>query len=482
MKEKIYKYLLEKHETITPEQILEKFFYTFDKPIPQAEKIVDSILSDDVRFVKEESGFWSVKKQEKKQSLHDIVFSIIEYKTIPINNKKELPVLLAIAQVKNFKPVSKKIFTIDIPIKISNEIQNKRETLISQTEIDGKFLTNLDTIYESLTGSVLVSDSPCKTMDRLNWFFRQNGKFELEIEKINLKDLSRKLIPGHKNKTVEDIADGLNISYHSPLNFSERTDLFIDIWIELLDKLKKINIESIEDLNIFLTDTFEWVNFSNYNFDEQFIKDLPSSPGVYLMKNKEGEVFYVGKAKNLKSRVESYFANRYDVDEKGKKVLSDIYDLQIETTGSELEALLLENKYINQYQPELNRQFKIHHLKEQKYLERRVIAFLPSQMLNTITLFLVNGIKSAIRYSFNKDKPDIIVLKNTVQQFFFKNSKNENSFSSEQIEIIWRWLYLNKNKVNFFNVDDCGTLDKCLEITRRYISENKLFLEKIHHC
>ena len=60
MREKIYKYLLEEQDSITANQILEKFFFVSDKPISQAEKIVDSILMSDVRFVKEKNGHWTV--------------------------------------------------------------------------------------------------------------------------------------------------------------------------------------------------------------------------------------------------------------------------------------------------------------------------------------------------------------------------------------------------------------------------------------
>jgi len=340
----------------------------------------------------------------------------------------------------------------------------------------------LDTIYVSLTNSILVNDLPYKTMDRLNWFFRQNGKFDLDIEKINLKNLAKRLIPDHKNKIMEDIADGLNISFNSPLNFSERLYLIIDMLVELLNKLKQKNIESIEDLSEFLSETVEWINFSDYNFNQQFIRDLPPKPGIYLMKNRDGEIFYVGKSKNLKSRVESYFINKTDIDEKEKKILKEIYDLQIETVGSELDALLLENRYINLYQPKLNKQFKIHHLKKQKFINSRIILFMPSGIKNKINLFFINGIYSVSHYTLEKDKSNFNQLKKSVQQFFFAETGRSGLYNSEQIEIILRWLDMNKNNINFFDVDECGTLDKCLEIIRRYISDNKLFLEKIHHC
>ena len=67
---------------------------------------------------------------------------------------------------------------------------------------------------------------------------------------------------------------------------------------------------------------------------------LPSSPGCYLMKNKEGTVIYVGKAKKLKNRVHSYFVGVHNY--KTTKLVSEIVDFDYIVTDSEKEALLLE--------------------------------------------------------------------------------------------------------------------------------------------
>jgi len=156
MKEKIYKYLLEK-ESLTPVEILEKYFFSFNTSISQADKIVDSLLINDSRFIKNEEGRWSIKRQPEKQSLKDIAFSIIEFKTITIERKKELPILLGVALVKNFTTIFKKIYTVDIPIKISEQIQKIRTAMINGEKIEANFLNNMDLICRELPNSVLVN-------------------------------------------------------------------------------------------------------------------------------------------------------------------------------------------------------------------------------------------------------------------------------------------------------------------------------------
>ena len=91
----------------------------------------------------------------------------------------------------------------------------------------------------------------------------------------------------------------------------------------------------------------------------QLIKDklslLPSSPGCYLMKNKDGTIIYVGKAKKLKNRVHSYFVGVHDY--KTTKLVSEIEDFEYIVTDSEKEALLLEINLIKDYSPQYNIMF-----------------------------------------------------------------------------------------------------------------------------
>lgn len=79
---------------------------------------------------------------------------------------------------------------------------------------------------------------------------------------------------------------------------------------------------------------------------------LPDLPGCYLMKNKEGVVIYVGKAKILKNRVRSYFTGSHNT--KTERLVADIEDFEYIVTESNIEALLLEINLIHQYDPKYN--------------------------------------------------------------------------------------------------------------------------------
>src|ERR1700730_11198290 len=84
------------------------------------------------------------------------------------------------------------------------------------------------------------------------------------------------------------------------------------------------------------------------------IKELPDRPGVYLHKNAEGEVIYVGKARNLRNRVGSYVVGKGDRDPLAAALVTEIEAIDFVTTNNELEAILLENNLIKAHQPRYN--------------------------------------------------------------------------------------------------------------------------------
>jgi excinuclease ABC subunit C len=86
----------------------------------------------------------------------------------------------------------------------------------------------------------------------------------------------------------------------------------------------------------------------------QKIRTLPTSPGVYLYKNAEGEVIYVGKAKNLRARVRNYFAEGRAEDAKTDSLMRDAVDIDYIVVGNDREALALENNLIKQKKPRFN--------------------------------------------------------------------------------------------------------------------------------
>ena len=94
---------------------------------------------------------------------------------------------------------------------------------------------------------------------------------------------------------------------------------------------------------------------------DSILKSTPQDPGVYLMQDEEGKIIYVGKAKNLRKRISSYFSTQNNNDDnnwKTSRLLSKISNVEFIITDNEIEAFLLESNLIKRYRPIFNIELK----------------------------------------------------------------------------------------------------------------------------
>ncbi len=87
---------------------------------------------------------------------------------------------------------------------------------------------------------------------------------------------------------------------------------------------------------------------------DEKLKTLPTSPGVYIHKNEAGKIIYIGKAKNLKNRVRSYFQSNRGHDRKTRELVKRIVDFEYIVVDNEVEALVLESNLIKKHKPRFN--------------------------------------------------------------------------------------------------------------------------------
>src|SRR5438132_2705212 len=87
---------------------------------------------------------------------------------------------------------------------------------------------------------------------------------------------------------------------------------------------------------------------------QSVLNSLPHKPGIYLMKDSEGTILYVGKAISLYNRVRSYFQESTDLSPKNRSMVAKVDDIEFFVVKNEVEALVLESNYIKQYRPKYN--------------------------------------------------------------------------------------------------------------------------------
>ncbi len=223
------------------------------------------------------------------------------------------------------------------------------------------FETIIEPLHVFLQDTVFVAHNVSFDLGFLNMELQRCGKEKLTNRWLCTYRLAKRLLPQQKKVNLGDLSNYFGIEIkdrHRAKGDSQAT-------VEILKKLVQIaqerhNVESLDDLL-----ALQFKSHRNFikepahykNLREQSLAFLPKKPGVYLMKSASDEILYIGKSKNLKSRVSSYF-NYQEQTDKIKELLKRVKKLDHITTGSELEALLLESKLIKQYKPSFNTQLK----------------------------------------------------------------------------------------------------------------------------
>lgn len=160
--------------------------------------------------------------------------------------------------------------------------------------------------------------------------------------------LSRKLMPGKLSYSLGKLCESIGIEVEN----RHRAEGDVDATVKLFDRLLELKAlnpqyknKGVEELMTRRIDKIK----------EYILNKLPDECGVYYFLNKEQEIIYIGKSKNVYQRAVSHFNSK---EQKGKKMLNDLYNVDFVPTGSELIALLLEAEEIKKHKPFYNRRSK----------------------------------------------------------------------------------------------------------------------------
>ena len=162
------------------------------------------------------------------------------------------------------------------------------------------------------------------------------------------------------NHAIADLAGALRVEAPGPDDCRGRARLVARAWLRLVPLLEAKGITTVDAALEYQDLPAAPLDLTGYAFTADDLRALPATPGVYRFLDRDGRVIYIGKAKNLRSRVGSYFVPGARSTAKGCAILEQVHRYVIEPVGSELEAILLEAALIQEHRPPLNRQFEVH--------------------------------------------------------------------------------------------------------------------------
>ncbi len=209
---------------------------------------------------------------------------------------------------------------------------------------------------------------------------------------------------------------------------------------KLLSKLAKMGIASREQLEQRIQKQTLLSTWTSARFSLLDILHLPQTPGVYGFKNTNGEYIYIGKAKNLKKRLSSYFRNTEESPEKLIKLRDQAFEFTVYTCGSELESLVFEYRLIKKYSPILNAKININERKGFfKPLHDCIILLPHAEFDKCMSFWFRENQKTLLKPLLSNflEKEKIIEQLN---HFFFSQVLPVTNSDFPEQEIIFRWV------------------------------------------
>lgn len=177
---------------------------------------------------------------------------------------------------------------------------------------------------------------------------------------ISAARLGHLLLGLKANHAAADLAGALGIEVAGPDDCRGRALMVARSFLEMIPRLEEKGIATPDTVVEFQALPAAPLDLTGYAFTTDDLKALPATPGVYRFLDRHGEILYIGKAKNLRSRVGSYFVPSAGGTAKGRAILDLVHQFIVDPVGSELEAILLEAALLREHRPRLNRQFDVH--------------------------------------------------------------------------------------------------------------------------
>jgi len=252
--------------------------------------------------------------------------------------------------------------------------------------------------------------------------------------------------PECKPLTLEAAASALLGEFRTAESAYRKGEQFCRIAAALIGRLKEKGVESRERLDSSLQEDFK-IEFDGKDISLKKIMELPAKAGVYGFMDKSGTYIYIGKAVNLRRRVQSYFRFNSESPQKLSQLRKDAHSFTVHICGSELEALIYEYRLIKKHKPALNSQSGIIERKgSYKALEDSVI-ILPHAQEDYCTSVWIRKEQKVKMRAVNARFTDEEKLKSELLEYFYSGELPASPEDFPELEIVTRWVKRNRDSL-----------------------------------
>lgn len=321
------------------------------------------VLEAESRLVLRAEGYWSLAGEVAPLTAHPLIeFIAIDVETTGLRPGSQRIIEFAAVRFKGGMAADRFESFVFPEKRIPSYISQL--TGITDEHVSGapRFGDLAETLLEFIGSTPLVGHNISFDLGFINAELKRLALPGVGNQAIDTLSLARKLLPGLRKPTLERVARTLGVEVRGVHRAGKDALLSGTALLRLIEAAAREGYEG-ERLEQLLAAQSERRGKSREGrarapLDRTLLNAIPKAPGVYLMRNRFGHVIYVGKAKNLRDRVGSYFSQPVGYTRKMDGLLESLASIDTEVTGSELDALLLEAQLIRRYAPSYNTQMR----------------------------------------------------------------------------------------------------------------------------
>ncbi len=373
MVDEIYAFLRDQENGLSQDRILERFFKIEDASPGMSARIVDALLGNDGRF--------------RKQGDRWAAVSSVDTEDLPL---RDAPfVLFAVEEpaVGRASAVAESPDPFAVLARAGAFFRYRGGSL--------EPVEDIRSLLKDITGTVFVPHD-VKSLNLVKKVYRLLSPLPAELLTVSIRNLIALLFPDRKYRRWQDIVEEFSLAGYESGNPASKVRTLASVFELLLDRASERDVATVGGLLDLAHPEREKIDFSRYQFDREFLSSIPMRPGVYLFYDREGVVVYAGKTGNLRSRIRSYFRTGPE-DERDRKIRERLYRVDYRVLGSDLEAVIEEQKLIDRYAPRFNVQRSI---PVRKAEVADTVVVLPAADVRKVKLYFLSNTAPLIEQEF----------------------------------------------------------------------------------
>jgi DNA polymerase III subunit epsilon len=327
--------------------------------------LLRDVLSQDDRLVFHANGEWAMLREEAELAFDETLldeFVALDVETTGLKPSRQRVIEVALVRFRHGQ-VERSYETLLNPGRSIPEFITRLTTIRNEDVADAPAFGDVaDEILEFLGDSLIIGHNVAFDIGFMNAELGRVDREEIVNERLDTMGMAVRFLRSLRKPSLDRVADAVGLAPRKVHRAGGDARLTGEVAFRLVREAMRQGVTSLDQMKassqVRSPRVRDDVGRTRSVWDRSLAHAMPKKTGVYLMKNVQGEIVYVGKAKNLRDRVSSYYSQPIGYTRKMDGLIEAVKEIDHVVVGSELEALLLESQLIRRYQPRYNTALK----------------------------------------------------------------------------------------------------------------------------